>query len=255
MQLHLLEAAEALAALHAKPEGLDPDEAKQRLAELGPNEVERPAREPWWKRFARELTHFFALILWAAAALAFVAAWFSPGEGMGTLGFAILGVILINGAFSFWQEHEAEQAIDALQALLPRAARVRRGGAVSSVPVREIVPGDMILLSAGDAVPADAMLIAAFGLRVNTATITRRAPSDPRYLVATSAALVSVVIMQVANVLACRSHRRSAFGRGFLGNPLLFWAILAELVLLFLVVYTPPGQAIFGTRLRSRPGA
>ena len=91
---------------------------------------------------------------------------------MGTLGFAIIGVIVINGAFSFWQERKAEQAIDALQELLPRTTRVRRGGDVMAVQVAEIVPGDVILLSAGDEVPADAMVLSAFGLAINTATIT-----------------------------------------------------------------------------------
>lgn len=125
-----------------------------------------------WSRFMRGFTHLFAVILWIAAALAFVAEWRGPGQGMATLGFAIVGVILINGLFSFWQEYRAERAIAALQRLLPHYVKVLRENAVFEIPAEELVPGDVILVAEGDDIPADCRLIQAFGARVNNATVT-----------------------------------------------------------------------------------
>ena len=71
-------------------------------------------------RLFGEFVHLFALILWAAAALAFMADYLHPGEGMGALGVAIVGVIALNGMFSFWQVYQAERAFASLQQLLPR---------------------------------------------------------------------------------------------------------------------------------------
>ena len=129
-------------------------------------------REHLLLRFAREFTHFFALILWLGAALAFFAESFDPGQGMARLGVAIVGVILINGVFSFWQEYRAERAVAALRELLPQQVMVSRDGEIVEMLASELVPGDIVLLEEGDFVPADCRLIEAFGLRVNTATVT-----------------------------------------------------------------------------------
>ncbi|HMW15029.1 MAG TPA: cation-transporting P-type ATPase [Pseudomonadales bacterium] len=175
MHLYALPIDEALARLNTTAEGLSEAEAARRLASFGVNEMEASAREPLWRGAARQVTHFFALILWLAAALAFVAEHYQPGQGMATLGAAILGVIVINGAFSFWQEYRAERALDALQRLLPHAVRVQRAGVVRLAPARELVPGDVVLLGAGDQVPADCRVLEAYAARVNTATVTGEA--------------------------------------------------------------------------------
>ena len=91
---------------------------------------------------------------------------------MATLGYAVLGVILVNGLFSFWQEYRAEKALAALRNLLPHHTTALRDGKAVQVLVAELVPGDVVLLAAGDDVPADCRLIEAFGVRVNTATLT-----------------------------------------------------------------------------------
>jgi magnesium-transporting ATPase (P-type) len=172
MRIHELPVDGALASLNSGAEGLSAPEAARRLAEYGPNRLEDVRRERLWLRFAREFTHFFAIILWLAAALAFTADWFQPGEGMGRLGVAILGVILVNGLFSFWQEYKAERAVAALRQLLPLQVKVLRAGAIVQLPAAELVPGDVVLLEEGGSVPADCRVIEAFGLRVNTATVT-----------------------------------------------------------------------------------
>ena len=172
MRIASLNADEALASLKSSTAGLGPAEAARRLAEFGPNHVEEVGRENLLLQFAREFTHFFALILWLGAALAFLAEQFDPGQGMARLGIAIVGVILINGLFSFWQEYKAEQAVSALRRLLPQTVQALRAGEAVQILASELVPGDIILLQEGDSVPADCRVIEAFGLRVNNATVT-----------------------------------------------------------------------------------
>ena len=94
---------------------------------------------------------------------------------MATLAAAIVGVIAINGFFAFWQEYRAEETMAALQRLLPHNVRVQRDGAVVVIPSDDLVPGDVIALSAGDNVPADCRLLEAFSVRVNNATLTGEA--------------------------------------------------------------------------------
>ena len=172
MKIHQLSVEQALASLSSGVQGLSMAEARRRLHEYGPNRVEAVRREHLGLRLLKEFVHFFALILWIAAALAFVAEWNDPGKGMAALGYAILGVILVNGVFSFWQEYRAERTLDALRRLLPHRVRVRRAGVLIEVSAEELVPGDILLLEQGDAVPADCRLIEAFSLRINSATVT-----------------------------------------------------------------------------------
>ncbi|MBZ0104980.1 MAG: cation-transporting P-type ATPase [Sulfuricella denitrificans] len=172
MKIHHLAPEAALASLHSRPDGLSNAEASRRLLEYGLNQVEALPSEPLWLKFLQGFTHFFALILWFAAGLAFVAEARAPGEGMVTLGYAILGVILINGVFSFWQEYRAERALAALLKLLPHLVKVVRGGTVMQEDATQLVPGDVILLQEGDRVPADCRMTETYGVRVNMATVT-----------------------------------------------------------------------------------
>ena len=172
MKVHQLTAEQALKSLASRNSGLDDAEARRRLVEFGPNRMEEIRGAPLVLRFAGEFVHFFALILWVAAGLAFYAEAHEPGQGMGTMGVAIVGVIIVNGLFSFFQEYRAERALAALRKLLPREAKALRGGVISALPIEGLVPGDVLLLAEGDDVPADARVIDAHGLRVNTATIT-----------------------------------------------------------------------------------
>ena len=172
MKIHQLSVEETLARLNSSPAGLARAEAERRLREFGKNSIEAARRTPLLLRLLREFVHFFALILWVAAALAFFAEWRMPGQGMGTLAIAIVCVILINGIFSFWQEYRAERTLEALRRLLPLRAKVWRQGRLEKLLAEELVPGDVIELDAGDAVPADARLIRAERLRLNVATLT-----------------------------------------------------------------------------------
>ncbi len=172
MKIQWLPVEAALDRLASNPNGLTAAEAAARLRDYGPNRVERIARAPAVLRLLREFVQFFSVILWIAAGLAFVAEWSAPGQGMARIGFAMIGVILISGFFSFWQEHRAERTLDALLKLLPQQASLIRDGQLLQVPVEKVVPGDVVLLDQGDIVPADCRLIEAFSLRVNNATIS-----------------------------------------------------------------------------------
>jgi calcium-translocating P-type ATPase len=172
VQIHRLLVDDALASLQTTAAGLSEEEARRRLAEFGPNQIQTIRRASAIVLFLRELTHFFAVILWIAVGLAFIAEGAAPGQGMATLGIAIIGVILINGAFSFWQEHRAERAMASLQKLLPHDVSVIRVGGAARLSVADLVPGDVVCLGEGDHVPADCRLIEAFDVRVNNATVT-----------------------------------------------------------------------------------
>ncbi|MHA7283221.1 cation-translocating P-type ATPase [Arthrobacter sp. TMS2-4] len=128
--------------------GLSTVAATRLLAEDGPNLLPQTATVPRWRAFAAQFTHFFAVLLWVAAALAFVA-------GMPQLGVAVTVVVIINGVFSYVQEARAERAASQLRAMLPTRVRVRRDGAPVGIPAEEVVHGDVVLLSAGDRIPGD----------------------------------------------------------------------------------------------------
>lgn len=161
-----------LKSLGSSLNGLTTSEARHRLGEFGPNQVEAVAKEPLWLLLVREFGHFFALILWLAAGLAFFAAYAAPGQGMFQLGVAIVGVIVVNGCFSFWQAYRTEKALAALQQLLPQQVEVRREGATQAIGATELVPGDLVQLAEGTRVPADCRVVESWGLRVNLATLT-----------------------------------------------------------------------------------
>ena len=175
-----LSTAKVSASLGGGLSGLSAQEAARRLAEFGPNRIEAVVGEPPWLTLVREFTHFFALLLWLAATLAFVAEHFDPGGGMRELGIAIVGVIVVNGLFSFWQAYRAEQALAALRELLPRRVQTVRDGQSLTLSADDIVPGDLLLLAEGGQVPADCRIVEAWGLRVNLATLTGEARPKAR---------------------------------------------------------------------------
>jgi len=108
VRIHSLTVEQALASLNSSAGGLSASETARRLAEFGPHHLEEVEREHLLLRLAREFTHCFAIVLWIGAALAFFAEHFDPGQGMARLGLAIVGVIIINRVFSFWQDYKAD---------------------------------------------------------------------------------------------------------------------------------------------------
>ncbi|WP_119287863.1 cation-translocating P-type ATPase [Azohydromonas sediminis] len=163
---HALDAADVAARLGTDPErGLADDEAARRLQAHGPNALPEPPRRSALALFARQFKSPLIYLLFVAAALATV---------LGHLGDAgvILVVVIANALIGALQEGRAEHSMAALRRLAELQARVRRGGAERVLPARELVPGDVLLLAAGDAVGADARLLDAQQLQVAEAALT-----------------------------------------------------------------------------------
>jgi len=152
-------------ALGSAPEGLTAAEARARLERYGPNTIRESKKRPLIYALLANFTNIMALLLWAAAALSFIA-------GQPQLAWAILAVIVINAAFSFWQEYKAEKAIQALRKLLPTYARVIRDGQEQRIPAQELVPGDVLVLAEGDSISADARVVEEFELRTDNSNLT-----------------------------------------------------------------------------------
>lgn len=180
MKISSLSKEDALRQLVSSENGLSEAEAAKRLSENGLNEISAVARTPLFLKFLGQFTHFLAILLWIGAGLSFLSAYLHPGEGMSTLGGAIIGVILINAVFTFIQEFRAEKALEALKKLLPMYVQTIREGVEKEIPAREIVPGDIIMLAEGDMIPADARLIESSTLKVNNASLTGESEASLR---------------------------------------------------------------------------
>ncbi len=156
---------EVYESLDTTANGLSQNEAQQRLEKFGANELPEPVQRPLWLRFADQLTHFMALLLWVAGILAFISR--TP-----ELGWAVWSVIWINAIFSFWQEFQAEKALSALKKVLPMQVKVYRDGELKQIPARELVRGDVMQLEEGDRISADARLISAESLYLDVSVMT-----------------------------------------------------------------------------------
>jgi calcium-translocating P-type ATPase len=157
--------------LRTSTTGLTTREAERRLVAYGPNELERRGGAQWPAEVVRQLTHPLALLLWVAAALAFIAA-------LPALGIAIVVVVWLNAAFAFAQERQAERAVEALKRYLPAQATVLRDGHRTVVDARALVPGDVLVLDEGNRISADARLLEG-GVEVDLSTLTGE--SQPLY--------------------------------------------------------------------------
>ncbi len=145
--------------------GLSTAEAALRQQKYGPNTLRVQKSKPLWRRFLAQFSDFLVLILLAAVIVSF-----SLGEGTDAL--VILVVVTINAVLGIVQEYRAEKALEALKTLAAPSARVFREGIVSEIAARELVPGDLVLVEAGDFVPADGRLLETADLRVDQSALT-----------------------------------------------------------------------------------
>jgi magnesium-transporting ATPase (P-type) len=172
--------------------GLSNEEAAARLRRHGLNQLPKQAGPSLARKLLDQMIHFFALMLWAAAALCFA------GE-MPQLGVAIIVVIVVNGIFSFVQEYRAERAAQALAALVPDTATVRRAGRKRSIPASELVPGDILLLKEGDRISADARVLRSSELKIDLSTLTGE--SEPVLRTAAVQATTPADALEAGNVV------------------------------------------------------
>ncbi|MFM8528141.1 MAG: cation-translocating P-type ATPase, partial [Ilumatobacteraceae bacterium] len=146
--------------------GLSSGEAAQRLATVGPNELTAGESVPAWRRLLSAFSDRLILMLVAAAVVALVVS----GELKTPL--VVLGVVLLNVIIGFLQEQRAERSVEALRKSMTSRARVRRDGELRYIDARELVPGDIVLVEAGDRVPADGRLLTATNLEATEAALT-----------------------------------------------------------------------------------
>ena len=165
VQWHQQPAEASLLALQSQPGGLTPAEASARLSAHGPNRLPEPPRRSLLLRF---LSHFHNILIYVLLGSAAMTALL--GHLADTL--VILLVVLANAIIGFVQEGKAEKAMDAIRQMLAPSASVLRGGARHSVNADQLVPGDVVLLEAGDKVPADLRLLSAHGLQLQEAMLT-----------------------------------------------------------------------------------
>lgn len=159
------DADDVLTGLGSARDGLDPEEAARRLDKHGPNRLPEAPRASAVMRIARQFNNLLILVLIAAAIITALL-----GHRIDT--GVILAVVAINAVIGFVQEGRAEAALDALRNMLAPRANIMRGGERMAVAGTDLVPGDIVLLDAGDKVPADLRLIDVAGLRVEEAMLT-----------------------------------------------------------------------------------
>lgn len=164
---HTQTAQETAASIGVDPaSGLGADEAAARLRRFGENRLQETRPRPAWLKLVDQFRSFLIIVLIAAAVLAWAI-------GDLTDAVVILVVVVFNALLGFYQEHRAERTLAALKGMLAAKARVRRdGGHVLEVDAAALAPGDIVLLEAGDRVPADGRLLAAHSLEVEEAALT-----------------------------------------------------------------------------------
>jgi len=168
--------------LKCSSSGLDSSDAVLRLSEYGHNELHVRKDTPEIIKFFRQLTNFFALLLIAGSALAFLADYLKPGEGNFYIGVALLVVVLLNALFTYIQEHESERIMESFRHMLPQMISVLRDGRLSRIESKLLVPGDVVLLEEGDRVPADGRLIEVNQLKVDHSSLTGESEPQLRNL-------------------------------------------------------------------------
>jgi len=162
---HSLEKEEVLKKIGSSPKGLSRGEAVQRLQKFGYNELEERERVTPWEIFFNQFRDVFVIMLLVATAI-------SVAIGEMVDAATIAAIVVLNAVVGFVQEYRSEKAIEAMKKLTAPKARVLRDGKETVIPAKEVVPGDILLLEAGDRIAADARLLEIVELKTNEAVLT-----------------------------------------------------------------------------------
>jgi P-type Ca2+ transporter type 2C len=191
-----------LARLNAPATGLTHEEAQQRLARYGPNELEALSHSSAWHTLAAQFKNVLVIILLVATALSGLL-----GHGLEAI---VIAVIVLFAVFlGFVQEHRAERALEALRQMAAPVAHAIRDGVETRLPARELVPGDVILLRAGDRIPADGRITFAVNLAIDEAALTGESDAVVKKsiaLVSSDLAIGDRVNMAYAGTLVARGR-------------------------------------------------
>jgi len=162
---HHLTVDETLKELDANPEGLSRTEAAERLTRYGPNTLQETKGISPWEIFLAQFKNFLIILLLAATVISLLL-----GETLDAI--VIFAIVIASAALGFYQEYRAEKAMEALKAMSSPTATVLRSGEEMEIPSADVVPGDIMLLAAGDRMPADGRLIEAINTRLDEASLT-----------------------------------------------------------------------------------
>lgn len=165
MNWHLLSIEEVSRKLETTPGGIEEHNASKKLTQFGKNEIIHKKKNTVLRMLLRQLTNFMILILMAVAIL-------SGFIGDLTDTMIIIAIIIINALIGFIQEFRAEKAMEALQKIIPSNSKVTRGGKTIEIPTVDLVPGDLVLLEAGNRIPADVRFVETHQLKVDESTLT-----------------------------------------------------------------------------------
>ena len=167
---YLKSSEEILKELNTSTQGLTDQQAEQRLAQYGENRLQEGRKTTMLERFVEELKDPMLIMLMAAAAVSAITNIISH-EPL-TEVFIIIAVVLLNAVLGVFQESKAEEAIEALQKMTAAECKVLRNGSMKIIENTKLVPGDIVMLEAGDAVPADGRLLEARSLKIEEAALT-----------------------------------------------------------------------------------
>lgn len=169
---YLASAEDVLAAQSSNAEtGLSAAEAASRLASVGPNKLDEEEKTPMWKRFFEQMADPMVIMLLVAAAISVITG-FIQGEPEWADAAIILSVVILNSVLGVVQEAKSEQALEALQEMSAAQSKVIRDGKLVHLPSSELVPGDVVLLEAGDSVPADCRVLESASMKIEEAALT-----------------------------------------------------------------------------------
>ena len=170
MKTYLENIDSVLTHVGSSKDGLSQGEAESRLAQNGKNRLDEAEKASLWARFLAQLKDPMLIILMAAAAVSGITSLMS-GEGLTDL-VIIMAVVLLNAGLGVYQENKAEKAIEALQSMSAATSLVLRDGQVTQVHSEDLVVGDVVMMEAGTAVPADCRIIESASLQIEEAALT-----------------------------------------------------------------------------------
>ena len=165
MNWYRLTVEDVLKNYQTSTEGLSQEERQKRLTDQGYNEIKARQQTKRWKKIAKHFTDLLMIVLIIASFLKFASSEYIEGS-------IILFVVIVNGLVSYWQERKAEESLNGLKQLMGQEAIVLSNGMQEKIPAKELVKGDVIVLRAGDVVPADIRLIEAHDLLVEESILT-----------------------------------------------------------------------------------
>ncbi len=169
---HHLSLEETLKQLQAQLDGLTSTEATARLARSGRNEIIRRKPIAPWHLLVKQFANFFVIVLLFAAALAYAISFLPNEDNRRLTAFFILGIVALTVLLGFFEEYRAQKELEALDKLLVFKTVVRRDGTPRQIDASEVVPGDVLVLTQGQKVPADARVLEAHSLRVDESALT-----------------------------------------------------------------------------------